>query len=837
VCRKVAYLRLHEAEKMSTQIGRFEILSEIVKSARGAIYKANDSSSNQVVALKTVHLDMPEDDAKAFGDQVLAEVESAKSLTSQNAALLYGAGQIENQFCAAMEYVQGNSIANMLARHEGFSIWDLLDISRQMCAGLDHAASSGVVHHSLEPDKVMVQWDGLVKILGYGISIMSSASSVATSAPSRNAYYQSPEQVQGNPVDLRSNLFSWGAILYEMVTDRKAFDGETSEAVLHSIVHENPVAPCQVNPKIQPAVSALIMKALAKAPEERYQSGRELLDDLEKCKENKSSAAKPAAPVRAPAAPANQAGASAKFTNSVQAKPSSAVAAPRAVKTAASAQQEHSGSETNADPATAYQAPSDNRQFVKAAAAAASAANTSRRTFTQPVEQESADATQTFVSSVTKESLEAFHSAAQMSAAPAEAEAPQIAVDPMMAAMESGSAAPTKSFSDLDELPPLKQTYVAPKPEVVHEEPEPEPVPVALRPKQEKPRVQPRVAAEKAIKEIKTVPPKLMAYSVMGAVILILVIALGVTWRMYSQNSEYDSKPARKSAASVQTAGPTPAPQPVAEPEQQEQQAVAEPDVVQIPVKHKGKKAAPAPVPVAVVPGVLALDSTPEGAQVQVDGRADTSWVTPFSLPGVAPGQHTVSVLKQGYSTETRTVDVSSGSKSFVVVHLTPIAATLSVTSQPAGASVFIDGKDSGHVTPATLNVEKGTHTVLVRKQGFLDETVTADMMAGQTVHVAPTLRALGNVDDIKTVGKFKKLFGGGDSSAGMGTVAIKTQPKGAQIAINRRILDKPSPSEFMLGPGNYIVDITLTGFKSIHKVITVEKGGKVAIDEILERE
>ena len=142
----------------------------------------------------------------------------------------------------------------------------------------------------------MVQWDGLVKILGYGISTMSLTFPDSSSVPSRSAYYQSPEQVQGGTVDIRSNLFSWGAILYEMVTDRKAFDGETSEAVLHAIVHENPVAPCQVNPKIQPAVSALIMKALAKTPEERYQSGRELLDDLEKCKENKSSATKLAVP-------------------------------------------------------------------------------------------------------------------------------------------------------------------------------------------------------------------------------------------------------------------------------------------------------------------------------------------------------------------------------------------------------------------------------------------------------------------------------------------------------------------------------------------------------------
>jgi serine/threonine protein kinase len=99
---------------MSTQIGRFEILSEIAKSVRGGVFKANDPTSNQTVALKTVCLDIPEDQAKEFVERVLAEGEHTRELNSQNLALLYGAGQIEDQFCAAMEYVQGNSIATML---------------------------------------------------------------------------------------------------------------------------------------------------------------------------------------------------------------------------------------------------------------------------------------------------------------------------------------------------------------------------------------------------------------------------------------------------------------------------------------------------------------------------------------------------------------------------------------------------------------------------------------------------------------------------------------------------------------------------------------------------
>ena len=118
---------------MATQIGRFEILSEIAKSERACVYKANDSTNGQTVALKALRLDMPAEQAQALIERVQAEADTVNGLNSPNIALLYGAGEIDNQLCAAMEYVQGNSIATMLARREGFSIWDLLDISRQVC--------------------------------------------------------------------------------------------------------------------------------------------------------------------------------------------------------------------------------------------------------------------------------------------------------------------------------------------------------------------------------------------------------------------------------------------------------------------------------------------------------------------------------------------------------------------------------------------------------------------------------------------------------------------------------------------------------------------------------
>jgi hypothetical protein len=179
---------------------------------------------------------------------------------------------------------------------------------------------------------------------------------------------------------------------------------------------------------------------------------------------------------------------------------------------------------------------------------------------------------------------------------------------------------------------------------------------------------------------------------------------------------------------------------------------------------------------------------------------------------------------------------VTSGSKSFVITHLTQLMAILAVSSTPAGANVYIDGKDTGKLTPAQVFLDKGSHVILVRKSGYLDETSNTQFTLGQTVNFSPTLRPLGNVDDIKTVGKMKKLFGGKEAQA-MGTVSIKTQPKGAQVAVNQHMLDKGSPVDFTLDPGNYVVDITLSGYVSIHKVITVDKGGKAVIDEVLKHE
>jgi hypothetical protein len=165
---------------------------------------------------------------------------------------------------------------------------------------------------------------------------------------------------------------------------------------------------------------------------------------------------------------------------------------------------------------------------------------------------------------------------------------------------------------------------------------------------------------------------------------------------------------------------------------------------------------------------------------------------------------------------------------------LAPVGAFVTISSEPAGANVFIDGKATGHVTPTQITGEKGSHTILIRKEGYLDETTTAEFVAGQAFKFAPVLKALGMTSDIKTVGKFGKLFGG-DKGAGMARVSVKTQPKGAQITVNRRMVDKPAPVDFLLNPGNYMIDITLSGYKPVHRVVTLERNGKIELNENME--
>ena len=752
---------------MSEKIGRFEIVSQLAQPPFATVYKAVDSENQQTVALKVVDL-TGVNDRDALLKQLFEEADQAKPLNSHNIAALYGVGDEADQLLAATEYVQGNSIATTLARHEGFSIWDLQDVARQVCHAIDHANVHNVVHCSIEPAKIMIQWDGLVKVLGFGISRMNGlAASTADRIPDV-LYYASPEQLRGEVCDHRSMLYSLGAVLYEMATEQKPFTGETAEQIKEAILEKLPVQPVRLKANLNRGLSDLIMKALAKSPEERYQSGQELVRDLEQCK---SGASVPAAAMAAnqPPKPAQTSG-----------------------------------------------------QKPKAFAAAVGGSPTSRISGT-PNSSPNTSA----------------------SAAPAvEEPKPSFAVDPMMAG--ENAAAPSKSFSDIAELPPLKEVRIS-MPAHAAEEPEEALPTVVLNKKvEEKPRAQAREAAQKAVAEIRKTPPKLYLSAIAGAVALIVLIVVGMALNNYLQDRDQSgsgSSIQRITGAPMQPApaqsAPAPAattPQSAAEQSEPTESSQAEEPETQdstapAPATHGRKSKQRGP---AIVAAQLTVNSTPEDAQITFDGSALCQ--SPCTLTGIAPGQHTVSASKPGFSTASRELSISSGVNTSVALQLTQLGAILSVASTPAGAVIVIDGKDTGKLTPSQFSVSGGgTHTVSLQRSGYLDATSTVTLAVGQTSTVNLSLTHLGNTDEIRAAGgKFKKMFGGGGSTSGMGVVSIKTQPKGAQIMLNNRVLDKTSPFDFYLNPGTYVIDITMEGYRPLHRVITVQEGEKLEIQEPL---
>lgn len=749
---------------MMEKIGRFEIVSQLAQSPFATVYKANDAEAQQTVALKVVSLDMVAD-RSALTKSVFEEAERAKALSSHNIAALYGVGDEGDLLLAAAEYVQGNSVATTLARHEGFSIWDLQDIARQVCQALDHAQVHHIVHQSLEPAKIMVQWDGLVKVLGFGISSMN-----ATAMPGENDFevmhYFSPEQLRGEALDHRTPIFSLGAVLYEMATEQPAFNGHTSKDVRTAILEASPPLPHRLKGNINPALSALIMKALAKDPAERFQSGQELVRELEQCKSAGGLASKQPAGAVAKAAP---------------------------------------------------------KEAPKANAAAASATGSLPKAPTSPALPK-----------------------ASASIAPAVEEKPGFAVDPMMAEGSTETALASQSFSEISELPPIKEVRAietTPAPEPLGDEASSTPLPAATLRKADATgaKAQVREVAERAVREIRKTPPKLYVYAI-GAAVAVIGIAIG-SFRLYEYFQDRDSGGDTASAVAQPVApqpttsqpAPTAAPEATPAPPVEAQQAEEspgqdpQPSSAASPRSPKGKgRQAP-----AAVQAQLSVNSTPEGAEISFDGSALCQ--TPCTLTGIAPGQHLVSASKNGFAQASHTVSLESGASVSLALQLSQLTAIVSVSSNPAGAAIMIDGQDTGKLTPSQIMLDKpGKHSINLRRYGYLESSSNLNLELGQTSTLNLDLTKLGNTDEIKAAGgKFKKVFGRSETS-GMAVVSVRTQPKGAQILVNNRVLDKTAPFDFYLNPGTYVIDVTMNGYRPLHRVVSLQEAEKLAIEESL---
>jgi len=713
-------------ELMPPTIGHFEVVREIGKSDLGTVYKAYDPKKKRTVALRVLRADAPE--VAEQSRQYLQRAKAASALDSPNIASIYACAEEQGLTYLVMEYIEGVPLDAALATQQGLSSSEVLDISRQVCRGLDHAHSKGIFHSRLTPAGIITEWDGTVKIMDFAADL-----GPLEGKKGDEVRYLSPEQVQGGAPDARTNVFNWGAILYEMVTGRKAFGDGDAAAVQREILEVMPPAPNQVNPKVQVGISRVVMKALAKNPEYRFQHAGDLVSELEA---EIGAASRPSVPgvpqINVPPPPPSVAPTLEDAWSPVVPSPSPS-------------------------PANATLSPVVSRPA-------------------------------------------ALH-------APAPPPPPQS--EPLLGYAIPTPAAPTWTKSPAAAAPavaapsPAQETVAPPPPPRVA----PASAPVSLTPRQ----------------------IKILVGVIGGALVVMAAVMIGDAMRARRLQAEAE---VAATAPLIGTAAPDPitAAPPLPPPEPEPQPTIVE----MVPPKKIAKSRRRAVVaPVALAVGDLVISSAPDGAQVQVDGGV--AGLTPVSLNNLSAGQHVVVVTKPGYAMESRSVMVQRGTRIAMAVSLKQLAAVASIASDPPGAAIIIDGRDTGRVTPAKLAVGHGNHSLVLRKAGYLDSSASMNLNPGETFQFLPTLKPLGNADDIKQVGKFKKLIGRGGQE-NMARVQVHTFPKGAQIMFNSRMMDRTSPAEFLLGPGTYDVTLSLTGYKTVHKTITVESNGRMEVNETFER-
>lgn len=274
-------------DAMIQSLGRYKIIKQIGQGAMGVVYEAKDPLIDRIVAIKTINLqDLTPDEKTEYEARFYLEARAAGRLSHPNIVTIYDLGECGGVPYIAMELLDGLELENLLKDGQWLPIDETLNIIIQVATGLAYAHEHGIIHRDVKPSNIMVLKGDRIKIADFGIARMDSWRLNTQSGKLLGSpMYMSPEQVSSHSVDLRSDIFSVGTLMYRALSGKMPFSGNNTHSIIYKIVHEEPPKPSSLNPEIPGILDSIVMKCLSKNPDDRYQNAIELADDLRTCHE------------------------------------------------------------------------------------------------------------------------------------------------------------------------------------------------------------------------------------------------------------------------------------------------------------------------------------------------------------------------------------------------------------------------------------------------------------------------------------------------------------------------------------------------------------------------
>jgi serine/threonine-protein kinase len=793
---------------MATMVraGRYEILGELGRGAMGVVYKATDPVIGRPVAVKTIRLS--EEGTGLSRPELLArfqtEARAAGLLTHPNIVVVYDAGEENGLYYITMELVEGKSLQALLDAGHHFPTSRVLRIMEQTCSALQFAHERNIVHRDIKPANLMLTADDTVKVTDFGTAkILQFGTVQQTTHVMGTPSYMSPEQVKGRPVDGRSDIFSLGVMLYEMLTGEKPFPGQSITTVIYKIVNEDPIPPRQLNPTIHPGLNSIAMRALAKEPEVRYQTCREMIEDLRNY----------------------------RGLGGTEQNPDATMISPRAgsLITAASTSPGLRG--LHGDPSA-----SPVLRSLQSHGGNPSQTPVIRRTgaiqgFEEP--KKSSPVGSIFVAllllsvivyggyklrpefQATRERNKTYEALKSEQPTPPTAPSaiqPSTISIPLAEQPASKDASPSAAGAagTSATAPGNVQTNAASQPADDAARP---PQPAASSVPEKKPEASAgnkAPALSPAATEYKGRFEEAVAEKGFGT-------RVNISGSRNSLTISGKLRPAEH-AALLHLIRNAPASIRVVDDIQYEDAPPSAPAPVSTPLQPQSAvQGTPRPATASVNSAVNVFADAP-GAMVTLfgpAGRAISSCQAPCSFNDLAPARYSLQVQKDGYLPVQTAVELKQHESQDQRIHLDALAKGLYVSSRPAGAEVFINGAKQSGQTPTTLPLAPGQYDLVLRIPGY-------EAYAGH-VQVKDNIQTTLDVE-------LKEK-----TQVHIAWAQVSSTPSGGEIFVDGAPANQTTPARVQIPTGAHIIAIRLAGYQIAKRGVQASEGGTVTVTEVLQ--